>query len=182
MHDFRRMAHRFVDCDECQRGFSRGGLIAASVTIIILLVVSISVLTFLKSRNRHHGIHASECNGNLDLIFSAKEQIASEAGIGPGSATIPLDFDELNSYLRVFDARVHGCPSTGEEYIIGDINAPDGSIIVPVCTSSYPSAANTAAVDHIHLPSHERDRYGAYHRREDLTYADEEDPVEKAAK
>jgi hypothetical protein len=181
MDNSRGQIQASVDSDKSQPGFSRGFLIAVSV-IIILLVMSIAVPIFLKNRNRYHGIHTSECNGNLDLIFSAKEQIAAKAGIGPGSATIPLDVDELNSYLPIFDAGVHGCPSSGEKYIVGDINAPDGTIIVPVCTSAYAGAGPTATGNHIHLRSYEQDKYGAYHRREELTFADEVEQQEKNSK
>jgi hypothetical protein len=157
-----------------QRGFN---LVEAFIAVILLIAIP----TFLSPR-RHAG--GSACNGQLDSIYSAKEQLAFKAGTGPGSATIPLDANAVNSYLRGTDMRKL-CPAGGR-YIVGDINAPDGTIIVPVCTNADAGAGGGITREQRGLCIHRRafvqDASGVYRRRADRTFADEVERLEKDSK
>ena len=179
MDNSREQPHALVDPDKRQRGFSRGFLIAVSV-IIIFLAVSI-VVPVLKNRRHACG---SACNGQLDSIYSAKEQVAFKAKIGSGSATIPLDVYKVNSFLRGTDIR-DPCPHGGR-YIVGDINAPDGSIIIPVCTHEQADAGSGRTRGQEGLCIHRRafvqDASGEYHRRAELTFAYEIEQLETDSK
>ena len=149
--------------------------------IIIVLAVSIAVPAFLKNRTIQRG---HPCNNRLSAIHWEKTRISHSARIGPGSATIPLHFDRLNYYLNNWDLR-DGCPDGGR-YIVGDINASDGTVIVPVCTMEHDDSGGgvTFGQDglHIHRRSFVQDASGVYHRRAELTFADKVEQPEKESK
>ena len=163
----------FADPDKSRRGFIRMFLITVSIIIIILLVVSIAVPFFLRNRRDAAG---SACNGNLDEILSAKEEIAYRKNVRPGGPMIPLDVDEINSYLRGWEIQ-DGCPGGEGKYIVGDINDENGLVIIPVCTHSYAISEGTKTFGQdglcIHRRSYEQDPRGVYRRIEGLTFADE---------
>ncbi|MCA9442056.1 MAG: hypothetical protein KC964_14710, partial [Candidatus Omnitrophica bacterium] len=121
-------------------------------------------------------VSGDACNGVLDSIYSAKEQIAYRAKIAPGSATIPLDIVQLNGVLRGVDVR-DPCPICGAKYIIGDINARDGTIIVPVCPCEQKDAGGGKTYrqlgHHIHRRAYMQDARGDYRRKTGRTFADE---------
>ena len=175
MRNSREQIQVFADPDKSRRGFIRGFLITVSIIIIILLVVSIAVPIFLRNQNRYHGINTSVCNGMLDQVFRAKEQIAIKTNVRPGGPIIPLDVDEINSYLRGWE--IHDGCLGGGHYIVGDINDENGLVIVPVCTMEHGNAGGgkTFGEDglHIHRRSYEQEPRGVYHRIEGLTFADE---------
>ena len=173
MDNSREQIQVFDDPDKSRRGFIRMFLITVSIIIIILLVVSIAVPFFLRNRRDAAG---SACNGNLDEILSAKEEIAYRKNVRPGGPMIPLDVDEINSYLRGWEIQ-DGCPGGEGKYIVGDINDENGLVIIPVCTHSYAISEGTKTFGQdglcIHRRSYEQDPRGVYRRIEGLTFADE---------
>jgi hypothetical protein len=177
----REQIHASADRDGRQRGY---GFVEFLIQVCIIgaLVVLVVVPSYLKYRRDKNSPYV--CNGLLDAIVTVKERLAYKAGIGPGSATIPLDVDLVNSYLRRTDVR-DPCPGGGT-YIIGDINAPDGTTIIPVCTHGNADAGRAITFRQIGLHIHRRSfvlgASGEYHRRAELTFADEVEQMEKDAK
>lgn len=131
------------------------------VLAIIGLIVSIAVPAFLKNRRDAQG---SACNGQLDSIYSAKEQVAFKLNVRPGGPVIPLDTAQINSYLRGTDV-TDNCPGGGV-YTVGDINDANGQVIVPVCSMSADDAGGGVTFEedglHIHRRSYLQDAAGVY--------------------
>ena len=151
-----------------QRGFT---LVEIMIVLAIIgLIVSIAVPAFLKNRRDAQG---SACNGQLDSIFSAKEQVAFKMNVRPAGPIIPLDTAQINSYLRGTDV-TDICPGGGT-YSVGDINDANGLVIVPSCSMSADDAGGgvTFLEDglHIHRRSYEQDAAGVYTPLAGLTFA-----------
>jgi prepilin-type N-terminal cleavage/methylation domain-containing protein len=151
-----------------QRGFT---LVEIMIVLAIIgLIVSIAVPAFLKNRRDAQG---SACNGQLDSIFSAKEQIAFKMNVRPAGPVIALDTNQINSYLRGTDV-TNPCPGGGA-YAIGDINDANGLVIVPTCGMSADDAGGGVTFLeeglHIHRRSYEQDAAGAYTPLAGLTFA-----------
>ncbi|MCA9415781.1 MAG: type II secretion system protein [Candidatus Omnitrophica bacterium] len=140
------------------------------VLAIIGLIVSIAVPAFLKNRRDAQG---SACNGQLDSIFSAKEQVAFKLNVRPAGPIVPLDTAQINSYMRGTDV-TEPCPGGGA-YTIGDINDANGQVVVPVCSMSADDAGGGVTFEedglHIHRRSYEQDAAGAYLRNAVYTFA-----------
>lgn len=139
--------------------------------VVLGVVLALVLATFLSNRRHASG---DACNAVLDSIYSAKEQVAYSAKIGAGSATIPLDLAELNTILRGIDVR-DPCPVCGAKYIIGDINASDGTIIVPVCPCEQNDAGDGKTDGqqghHIYRRAYVQGAEGDYRRKAGLTFA-----------
>ncbi len=151
-----------------RRGFT---LVEIMIVLAIIgLIVSIAVPAFLKNRRDAQG---SACNGQLDSVYAAKEQVAWKLDVHPGGPVIPLDADQINSYLRGTDV-TEPCPGGGT-YAIGDINDANGGVVVPVCGMSADDAGGGVTFEedglHIHRRSYEQDAAGAYARSAAFTFA-----------
>lgn len=140
------------------------------VLAIIGLIVSIAVPAFLKNRRDAQG---SACNGQLDSIFSAKEQVAFKKNVRPGGPVIAFDADQINSYLRGTNVG-DPCPGGGT-YTVGDINDANGQVIIPTCSMSADDAGGGVIFEqeglHIHRRSYEQDAAGDYQRNTNYTFA-----------
>lgn len=133
------------------------------VLAIIGLIVSIAVPAFLKNRRDAQG---SACNGQLDSVYAAKEQIAWKKNAHANGPIIPFVAVEVNSYLRGTSVD-DPCPGGGI-YTIGDINDADGLVIIPVCDlegeDGGGGVTNMAQGLHIHRRSYNQDGTGNYTR------------------
>ena len=140
------------------------------VLAIIGLIVSIAVPAFLKNRRDAHG---SACNGQLDSIYSAKEQVAFKKNVRPAGPVIPFNATEINGYLRGTDV-TDPCPGGGT-YTIGDINDAGGGVVVPVCGMAATDAGTGQNFEdeglHIHRRSYGQDAAGAYLRNANYSFA-----------
>ncbi|NUN97547.1 MAG: type II secretion system protein, partial [Candidatus Omnitrophica bacterium] len=140
------------------------------VLAIIGLIVSIAVPAFLKNRRDAQG---SACNGQLDSIFSAKEQVAFKKNVRPGGPVIAFDADQINSYLRGTNVG-DPCPGGGT-YTVGDINDANGQVIIPTCSMSADDAGGGVTFEqeglHIHRRSYDQDANGDYQRNTNYTFA-----------
>jgi prepilin-type N-terminal cleavage/methylation domain-containing protein len=140
------------------------------VLAIIGLIVSIAVPAFLKNRRDAQG---SACNGQLDSIYGAKEQMAWKQNAHVGGPIIPFNADAINSYLRGTNVN-DPCPGGGA-YTVGDINDANGTVVIPVC--SMASEDGGGGVDfeqqglHIHRRSYNQDGNGDYVRDTNHTFA-----------
>ncbi len=140
------------------------------VLAIIGLIVSIAVPAFLKNRRDAQG---SACNGQLDSIYGAKEQIAWKKNAHLNGPVIPFVEEEVNSYLR--GTRVGDpCPGGGV-YTVGDINDTNGLVVVPVCAMENEDGGGGVTFLsqglHIHRRSYEMDASGNYTRDTYHTFA-----------
>lgn len=116
-----------------RRGFT---LVEIMIVVAIIgLLVAIAVPAFMKNRRDALG---TACAGQLDQVYSAKEQIAfkfnlstsSEGWPGGDAATV------VDVYIRGFSlgGGVNVCPGGGS-YSLGDsVVNDDGLVIVPTCT------------------------------------------------
>jgi prepilin-type N-terminal cleavage/methylation domain-containing protein len=152
-----------------QRGFT---LVEIMIVLAIIgLIVSIAIPAFLKNRRDAQG---SACNGQLDAIFSAKEQIAFKMNVRPGGPQIPVDTAQLNAYLRGTDV-TDVCPGGGTYNVGGNINDANGLVIVPTCSMSADDAGGGVTFLeeglHIHRRSYVQDANGAYTQIAGLTFA-----------
>ena len=142
------------------------------VLAIIGLIVSIAIPAFLKNRRDAQG---SACNGQLDAIFSAKEQIAFKMNVRPGMAQITPANTQYESYLRGVDLdAATPCPGGGV-YTVGPLNTvASGLVIVPECGMR---AELTGGVTfeaeglHLHRRSYNQDVAGAYVKMTDVDFA-----------
>ena len=144
-----------------KRGFT---LVEIMIVLAIIgLIVSIAVPAFLKNRRDAQG---SACNGQLDSIFSAKEQVAFKLNVHPNGPIIPLDVNQINSYLRGQDI-TQPCPGGGT-YVVGDINDANGQVIVPCCDMYTLDAGGGVTFEedglHIHRRSYVLSPAGIYSR------------------
>jgi len=151
-----------------KRGFT---LVEIMIVLAIIgLIVSIAVPAFLKNRRDAQG---SACNGQLDSIFSAKEQVAFKMNVRPAGPILPLNTTEINGYLRGTDV-TDICPGGGT-YAVGVINDALGQVVVPGCSMFTDDAGtgNTFEAEglHIHRRSYEQDAAGAYLRDSNYTFA-----------
>ena len=140
------------------------------VLAIIGLIVSIAVPAFLKNRRDAQG---SACNGQLDSIYAAKEQIAWKKNAHANGPILPFVEGEVNSYLR--GTRVSDpCPGGGV-YTIGDINDANGLVVVPVCGMETENGGGgvtfLAQGLHIHRRSYVMDSGGDWVRDTNHTFA-----------
>ncbi|MCG3198899.1 MAG: type II secretion system protein [Candidatus Omnitrophica bacterium] len=140
------------------------------VLAIIGLIVSIAVPAFLKNRRDAQG---SACNGVLDSIYGAKEQVAWKKDVHVGGPIIAFDADQINSYLRGTDVN-DPCPGGGT-YTVGDINDANGLVVVPVCSMSADDGGGGITYEqeglHIHRRSYNQDANGDYVRDTNHTFA-----------
>ncbi len=151
-----------------KRGFT---LVEIMIVLAIIgLIVSIAVPAFLKNRRDAQG---SACNGQLDSIFSAKEQVAFKKNVRINGPIIPFDAAEINSYLRGTSVD-DPCPGGGA-YTVGDINDANGQVIVPVCSQSAEDGGGGVTFEqqglHIHRRSYDQDATGAYVQNTNYTFA-----------
>ena len=159
------MLRKFTQRD---RGFT---LVEIMIVLAIIgLIVSIAVPAFLKNRRDAQG---SACNGQLDAIFSAKEQVAFKLSVHPGGPVVALDTAQINAYLRGTDV-TDPCPGGGA-YTVGDINAADGSVIIPTCSMSAADSGGGVTFEedglHVHRRSYDQDAAGVYTRMAGITFA-----------
>ena len=152
-----------------QRGFT---LVEIMIVLAIIgLIVSIAVPAFLKNRRDAQG---SACNGQLDAIFSAKEQIAFKMNVRPGGPQIAVDTAQINSYLRGTDVTAL-CPGGGAYNVGATINDANGLVIVPTCSMSSQDSGGGVTFEadglHIHRRSYTQDANGAYVRLGGITFA-----------
>ena len=140
------------------------------VLAIIGLIVSIAVPAFLKNRRDAQG---SACNGQMDSIYAAKEQIAWKKNAHLNGPVIPFVEDEVNSYLRGTNV-ADPCPGGGT-YTVGDINDTNGLVVVPVCDMETEDGGGgvtfMAQGLHIHRRSYQMDATGNYARDTNHTFA-----------
>jgi len=140
------------------------------VLAIIGLIVSIAVPAFLKNRRDAQG---SACNGQLDSIYAAKEQIAWKKNAHLNGPVIPFVEEEVNSYLRGTNV-ADPCPGGGT-YTVGDINDTNGLVVVPVCDMENEDGGGgvtfMAQGLHIHRRSYQMDASGNYARDANHTFA-----------
>lgn len=151
-----------------KRGFT---LVEIMIVLAIIgLIVSIAVPAFLKNRRDAQG---SACNGQLDSIFSAKEQVAFKKNVRINGPIIPFDADEINSYLRGTSV-ADPCPGGGA-YTIGDINDANGQVIIPVCDQSGEDGGGGVTFEqqglHIHRRSYTQDNTGTYAQNTNYQFA-----------
>lgn len=157
-----------TNINDRNRGFT---LVEIMIVLAIIgLIVSIAVPAFLKNRRDAQG---SACNGQLDSIFSAKEQVAFKLNVRPNGPVIPFDADQINSYLRGTNV-ADPCPGGGA-YTIGDINDANGQVVIPTCDMSAEDAGGGVTFEedglHIHRRSYEQDANGVYTRDTAYTFA-----------
>ena len=158
-----------VNLMDRKRGFT---LVEIMIVLAIIgLIVSIAVPAFLKNRRDAQG---SACNGQLDSIFSAKEQIAFKKNVRINGPVIPLDTAEIDSYLRGTSV-TDNCPGGGT-YTVGAINDPaDGQVIVPICSTSADDGGGGVTFEqqglHIHRRSYEQDAAGNYTQNPNVPFA-----------
>ena len=150
-----------------KRGFT---LVEIMIVLAIIgLIVSIAVPAFLKNRRDAQG---SACNGQLDAIFSAKEQIAFKKNVRPGGSYTVSD-TEINSYLRGTEIG-DGCPGGGA-YTAGDLADTEGQVIVPTCDMFDDEAGGSTYEQqglHIHRRSYDQDATtGAYTKNSNYDFA-----------
>lgn len=153
---------------ESSKGFT---LVEIMIVLAIIgLIVSIAVPAFLKNRRDAQG---SACNGQLDSIYGAKEQVAWKRNVSAGGPVIPFDADQINSYLRGTDVD-DPCPGGGV-YTVGDINDADGLVVIPTCDMSAEDSGGGITFEedglHIHRRSYNQDANGAYTRDTNHTFA-----------
>lgn len=151
-----------------KRGFT---LVEIMIVLAIIgLIVSIAVPAFLKNRRDAQG---SACNGQLDSIFSAKEQVAFKKNVRPAGPVIAFDAAQINSYLRGTDVG-QPCPGGGT-YTVGDINDANGQTIIPTCDMQDQDAGGGVTFEqeglHIHRRSYQQDANGNYIRNTAYTFA-----------
>lgn len=151
-----------------KRGFT---LVEIMIVLAIIgLIVSIAVPAFLKNRRDAQG---SACNGQLDSIYSAKEQIAWKKNAHLNGPIIPLVAEEVNSYLRGTQVE-DPCPGGGT-YTVGDINDANGLVVVPVCGMESEDGGGgvtfMAQGLHIHRRSYVMDAGGDYARDTNHSFA-----------
>jgi prepilin-type N-terminal cleavage/methylation domain-containing protein len=151
-----------------KRGFT---LVEIMIVLAIIgLIVSIAVPAFLKNRRDAQG---SACNGQLDSIYAAKEQVAWKKNCHVGGPIITFDAAQVNSYLRGTDVS-QPCPGGGT-YSIGDINDANGLVVVPVCAMQDEDGGGGVTFEqeglHIHRRSYEQDASGNYVRDTNHTFA-----------
>jgi prepilin-type N-terminal cleavage/methylation domain-containing protein len=153
-----------------KRGFT---LVEIMIVLAIIgLIVSIAVPAFLKNRRDAQG---SACNGQLDSIFSALEQIAFKKNAKPGM-TLATTTDEIDSYLRGVSV-TDDCP-IGGTYVapLASVVDANGQVIVPTCDQYTVDGGGGVLWEaqglHIHRRSYLQDpTTGVYSRNGDITFA-----------
>jgi prepilin-type N-terminal cleavage/methylation domain-containing protein len=152
----------------------QGGFTLVEIMIvlgIIGLVLAIAIPALSKNRRDAQG---SACNGQIDAIYSAKEQLAFKLNLYPGGPLVPVDADQLNGYLRGTDVSDQ-CPGGGAYNLGATLNDVNGGIIVPTCDMSGADAGGGVTFQeeglHIHRRSFVQDANGNYTQIVGITFA-----------